>query len=118
MCMCIEKEVINSSSELLLVVVLPEQDAANTKDDGQDAAQEDKVEQHARVVEDIIRTDLTRSPPRLVSVLHDIVVGAEVALAIPVRYIVVEASLVARRTGAGCVLRTTAVRTAGSFVLM
>lgn len=95
-----------------------EQDATNTKDDGQDAAQEDKIEQHARVVEDIIRTDIDGSPPRLVSGLFDIVVGAEVAVAIPVRYIVVEASLVARGTSARCVLRTATIRAAGSFMLM
>jgi hypothetical protein len=106
------------SDKLLLVVVLSEQDAANTKDDCQDTTQEDKVEQHACGAEDVICTDTSGSPSRLVSVLHDIVVGAEVALAIPVWYVVVEASLVARRTGARSVLGTTSIRTAGSFVLM
>jgi hypothetical protein len=115
--MCVE-EVMGLSNKLLLVVVLPEQDAANTKDDGQDATQEDKVKQHARGSEDIICTDTSGSPPRLVPILHNIVVGAEVALAIPMRYVVVEASLVARGTGARSVLGTTGVLTTGSFMLM
>ena len=105
----------DSSDELLLVVVLSEQDATNTKDDGQDATQQDKVEEHARAPKDIICTDATSSASCLVPVLHDIVVGTEVTLAIPVWYIVVKASLVARRTCTGCVLRTTGIRT---FVLM
>jgi hypothetical protein len=106
------------SDKLLLVVVLSEQDAANTKDDCQDTAQKDKVKQHARGSEDIICTDTSGSPPRLVPVLHDIVVGAEVALTIPMWYVVVEASLVARRAGARRVLSTTGILTTGSFVLM
>lgn len=108
----------HSSDKLLLFVPLSEQDAANTKDDGQDAAQKDEVEQHACGPKNIICTDASGSSSRLVPVLHNIVVSAEVTLSIPMRYIVVEASLVARRTGAGCVLRTTAIRTAGSFMLM
>jgi hypothetical protein len=39
-----EGSVGHSSDKLLLIVPLSEQDAANTKDDGQDAAQEDKIE--------------------------------------------------------------------------
>ena len=109
---------VGHSSDQLLIIPLSEQDAANTKDDGQDTAQEDKIEQHACGPKNIICTNACGSSSRLVPVLHDIVVCAEVTLAIPMRYIVVEASLVAGRTGAGCVLRTTAIRTASSFMLM
>lgn len=116
-CVCVSRRDL-SSSEFLLVITLLEQDAANTKDDGQDAAQEDKIEKHARVVEDVVRTDIDGSPPRLVPGLFDIVMCAEMAFAIPVRYVVVEASLVARGTSARCVLRTTTIRTAGCFMLM
>jgi hypothetical protein len=108
----------SSSDKLLLVVGFSEQDAANTKDDCQDATQKDKVEQHTRSAEDIICTDTSGSPSRLVSILHDIIMSAEMTFAIPMRYIIVEASLIARRTGTRCILRTTSIRTSSSFMLM
>ena len=102
-----------SRGNLFLLVILSKQEATDTKNDCQNAAQEDKVDQHARP-KDIVCGDSIGSPSGLVPILHDIVLSTQVTITIKVRYIVVEASLVPRRAGTRSVLGTRA----SSLVLM
>jgi hypothetical protein len=112
--MCMRNAHVSGGNPLLLVVILPEQETTDTKDDCQYATQEKEIDQHARGPKDVVCGDSIGSPSSLVSILHDIVVSAEVTVTIKVRYIVVEASLVSRRTGARCVMSARA----GSVMLM
>jgi hypothetical protein len=99
--------------------ILPQQGATNAKDDGQDTAQEDEIEQHARTSEYVISTDVSRTPPGLVPILLNIIMSAEMALSIPMRDIVVGTGLIASWTGTWCVVRAaTRSRSRSSFMLM